>query len=91
MIVKFRKYGITRKELQVETPIIRILRKGDEVEIEFNGKPSLTELREIARRLGLPHFEIEPKESRLRMRNKLKALMKHTKEVICYGLHDRTD
>ena len=66
MIVRFRKPK-TLDEIMRTTKIVSIWRKGDEIEIEFDGTPTPKELREMAELLGLPI--IEPiqnfKESRL--------------------------
>ena len=56
MIVKFRKPK-TLDELVRTTKIISVWRKGDEIEIEFDGTPTPNELREIAQLLGLPIVE----------------------------------
>jgi len=89
MIVRFRKYKTNRKELEIKTSIIRVLKIGEEVEIEFKGRPSQTELQEIAKRLGLPYIEIEPKNSKLRERKELSALIESSKVVARRGIYDR--
>jgi len=64
MIVRFSRYKPNKPDLEINTPILRISKLGDIVEIEFDGTPSMQELEEIARRLGLPKIETI-QESRL--------------------------
>ena len=78
VVIRFSKYRANKPDLEIKTPILDIARRGDEVEIEFDGMPSNQELKEIARRLGLPKIEItsrrlirkriEPKKIVLRKR-----------------------
>jgi len=71
MIVRFRKPK-TLDEIMRTTKIVSVWRKGDEVEIEFDGTPTPNELREIAQLLGLPIIEEiqNPEKSKLRKNKK---------------------
>ena len=68
MIVKFKKYRLNPRELEVKTKIVAIYRHGDEVEIEFEKEPASEELVEIARRLHMRIAEVNLKNSKLKKR-----------------------
>jgi len=62
VVVRFRKYRPNKRDLEVQTPILRVVKLGDEVEIEFDGSPSPAELEEIARRLSSYKTEMATKK-----------------------------
>jgi len=60
MIVRFRRYRSNKRDVEVKTKIKRIVFTKGEIEIEFDGRPTKAELKEIARRLSSYKIEVEP-------------------------------
>lgn len=75
VVIRFSRYKPTIPELQVKTPITAVARRGDEVEIEFDGDPSPQELEEIAQRLGLPKIKIVQEKKLIRRVPKPKKIV----------------
>jgi len=76
MIVKFRKYRPNKRDLEVRTKIKRVVFTKGEIEIEFEGTPSKSELEEIARRLSSYKIEVEPPKHKSIIR-KIREREKH--------------
>ena len=89
MIVKFKKYRLNPRELEVKTKILAIYRHGDEVEIEFEKEPASEELIEIARRLRMKVAEVGVKNSKLKKRRveilELRKRMEEGKKMLKQG------
>jgi len=86
VVVRFSKYRANKLDLEVKTKIKRIARRGDEVEIEFEGNPSGAELLEIARRLGLHKIETVAGE---KMRKLLRSRLPEPRRTVIKRLQRR--